>query len=96
VKGVVDSSDLPLNISARLLQQEPEVESHPLPASCQARGSNLLGALLAREEADRTPPAGRSSARCSRRAWSEDQANQAALLNLLRFASTREVTTTPR
>src|SRR5215472_13547481 len=50
VKGVVDSSDLPLNVSRELLQQEPEVEA--IKSGLTKRVLDLL-ARLARDEPEK-------------------------------------------
>ena len=50
VKGVVDSSDLPLNVSRELLQQEPEVEA--IRSGLTKRVLDLL-ARLAKDEPDK-------------------------------------------
>jgi len=87
VKGVVDSSDLPLNVSRELLQQEPEVEA--IRNSLTKRVLDLLG-RLAREEADKYAICWKEFGAVLKEGVVQDHANQAALLNLLRFASTRE------
>ena len=87
VKGVVDSSDLPLNVSRELLQQEPEVEA--IRNSLTKRVLDLLG-RLAREEADKYATCWKEFGAVLKEGVVQDHANQAALLNLLRFASTRE------
>ena len=50
VKGVVDSTDLPLNVSRELLQQEPEVEA--IRSGLTQRVLDLL-ARLAKDEPDK-------------------------------------------
>src|SRR5438309_2558996 len=50
VKGVVDSSDLPLNVSRELLQQDPEVEA--IRSSLTKRVLDML-ARLAKDEPDK-------------------------------------------
>ncbi len=50
VKGVVDSSDLPLNVSRELLQQEPEVEA--IRNGLTKRVLDML-AKLAKEEPEK-------------------------------------------
>ena len=62
VKGVVDSSDLPLNVSRELLQQDPEVEA--IRGGLTKRVLDLLGARSPRTSRRSTPPSGRNSARC--------------------------------
>jgi len=85
VKGVVDSSDLPLNISRELLQQEPEVEA--IRSSLTKRVLDLLG-RLAKEEPDKYATLWKEFGAVLKEGIAQDQANEAALLPLLRFAST--------
>ena len=85
VRGVVDSADLPLNVSRELLQQDPEAAA--IKAAITRRVLDLL-ARLAADEPEKY-----------RRFWSgfgnvlkegviEDPGNRERILPLLRFAST--------
>ena len=47
IKGVVDSSDLPLNVSRELLQQDPEVEA--IRGGLTKRVLDLLARLMKEE-----------------------------------------------
>jgi molecular chaperone HtpG len=85
VKGVVDSSDLPLNVSRELLQQEPEVEA--IRASLTKRVLDLL-ARLAKEEGEKYATFWKEFGAVLKEGTGQDRPNEAALLPLLRFAST--------
>src|SRR6201997_3373392 len=85
VKGVVDSSDLPLNISREILQQEPEVEA--IRSGLTRRVLDLL-ARLAQDEAEKYATFWQEFGTVLKEGIVQDHANQAPLLNLLRFAST--------
>ncbi|HYM26942.1 MAG TPA: molecular chaperone HtpG [Steroidobacteraceae bacterium] len=92
VKGVVDSSDLPLNVSRELLQQDPEVEA--IRAGLTKRVLDLLG-RLAKDEPDKYATFWKEFGAVLKEGVAQDPANQAAILPLLRFASTRESHDTP-
>jgi molecular chaperone HtpG len=92
VKGVVDSSDLPLNISRELLQQEPQVEA--IRNSLTKRVLDLL-ARLAKEEPEKYATFWKEFGTVLKEGVVQDQANQAAILALLRFASTHQADDTP-
>jgi molecular chaperone HtpG len=85
VKGVVDSSDLPLNVSREILQQEPEVEA--IRGGLTKRVLDLLG-RLAKDEADKYASFWKEFGAVLKEGVVQDPANQSALLPLLRFAST--------
>lgn len=85
IKGVVDSGDLPLNISRELLQQDKEVEA--MRAALARRALELL-AKLATEEAEKYATFWTEFGRVLKEGLSEDPANRERLLPLLRFAST--------
>jgi molecular chaperone HtpG len=85
VKGVVDSSDLPLNVSRELLQQDPEVEA--IRSGLTRRVLDLL-ARLAKEEPQKYASFWTEFGAVLKEGLVQDQANQGALLPLLRFAST--------
>jgi molecular chaperone HtpG len=85
VKGVVDSSDLPLNVSRELLQQEPEVEA--IRSGLAKRALDLIG-RLAREEPEKYATFWKEFGAVLKEGIAQDRANEAALLPLLRFAST--------
>jgi molecular chaperone HtpG len=87
IKGVVDSSDLPLNVSRELLQQEPEVEA--IRASLTKRVLDLLS-RLAKDEADKYATFWKEFGAVLKEGIGQDRANEAALLPLLRFASTSQ------
>src|ERR1700689_423274 len=87
VKGVVDSSDLPLNISREILQQEPEVEA--IRSGLTKRVLELL-ARLAQDEAEKYATFWKEFGAVLKEGIAQDHANQAAILPLLRFASTHE------
>jgi molecular chaperone HtpG len=87
VKGVVDSSDLPLNVSRELLQQEPEVEA--IRNGLTKRVLDML-AKLAKEEPEKYATFWKEFGAVLKEGVAQDAANRPALLQLLRFASTHE------
>jgi len=87
VKGVVDSGDLPLNVSREILQQEPEVEA--IRSGLTRRVLELL-ARLAKDEVEKYATFWKEFGAVLKEGIAQDHANQAAILPLLRFASTHE------
>ena len=87
VKGVVDSSDLPLNVSRELLQKEPEVEA--IRGSLTKRVLDMLS-RLAKDEPDKYATFWKEFGTVLKEGIGQDVANRTALLPLLRFASTHE------
>ena len=85
VKGVVDSADLPLNVSRELLQRNPDLDA--MRSAMTRRILDMLAKLASNEPED------------YRKFWAEfgptmkeglieDQANKDKLLKLMRFATT--------
>jgi molecular chaperone HtpG len=87
VKGVIDSSDLPLNVSRELLQQEPEVEA--IRGSLTRRVLDML-TRLAKDEPAKYATFWKEFGTVLKEGVAQDAANRSALLALLRFASTHE------
>jgi molecular chaperone HtpG len=85
IKGVVDSSDLPLNVSRELLQQDREVEA--MRAALTRRALDLL-TKLATDEPEKYQTFWREFGRALKEGLGEDPGNRERLLPLLRFAST--------
>ena len=85
VKGVVDSSDLPLNVSRELLQQDPEVEA--IRSGLTKRVLDLL-ARLGKEEPEKYATFWKEFGAVLKEGIAQDPANHTGLLPLLRFAST--------
>jgi molecular chaperone HtpG len=92
VKGVVDSSDLPLNISREILQQDPEVEA--IRSGLTKRVLDLLS-RLAKDEPDKYATFWKEFGTVLKEGIVQDPANQSAILPLLRFASTHNADDTP-
>ena len=84
-KGVVDSSDLPLNISREILQQDPEVEA--IRSGLTRRVLDLL-ARLAKDEPEKYATFWKEFGTVLKEGIVQDHANQNAILPLLRFAGT--------
>jgi molecular chaperone HtpG len=93
IKGVVDSSDLPLNVSRELLQQDPEVEA--IRSSLTKRVLDLL-ARLAKDDPEKYAAFWKEFGTVLKEGVVQDQANQTAILPLLRFASTHEESDLPK
>jgi molecular chaperone HtpG len=87
VKGVVDSSDLPLNISREILQQDPEVEA--IRSSLTRRVLDML-ARLAKEQPEKYATFWKEFGTVLKEGIAQDPGNQPAILSLLRVASTHE------
>jgi molecular chaperone HtpG len=85
LKGIIDSNDLPLNVSRELLQQDHEVEA--MRAALTRRGLELL-ARLAKDEPEKYAQFWREFGRVLKEGLSEDPGNRERLLPLMRFAST--------
>jgi molecular chaperone HtpG len=86
VKGVVDSSDLPLNVSRELLQQDADIEA--MRAGITRRVLDLL-ARLAREEGEKYASFWREFGAVLKEGVAEDAANRERIAKLLRFATTQ-------
>ena len=67
VKGVLDSADLPLNVSRELLQADSEVEA--MRGALTRRVLEMLAQAREGRGRRNTRRSGANSARCSRRAW---------------------------
>src|SRR5438067_8226172 len=85
VRGVVDSSDLPLNISRELLQQSRDVDA--IRAGCTKRVLDLLYDLAANER-EKYASFWREFGRVLKEGIGEDAVNRERLAKLLRFSST--------
>jgi molecular chaperone HtpG len=92
VKGIVDSNDLPLNVSRELLQADPEVEA--IRGGLTKRVIDLL-TRLATDEPEKYRTFWKEFGAVLKEGLAEDRANRDKLLPLLRFASSRETENDP-
>jgi len=93
VKGVVDSADLPLNVSRELLQESRDVKA--IREGCTKRVLSMLESLAdSDEQADREKfgTFWAQFGQVLKEGMGEDQANQERIAKLLRFASTQNDT----
>ena len=86
IKGVVDASDLPLNVSRELLQQNPELTS--MRAALTRRVLDMLD-KLARSEPDKYAKFWTQFGQVLKEGLIEDPVNKEKLVKLLRFASSK-------
>jgi molecular chaperone HtpG len=86
VKGVIDSNDLPLNVSRELLQNNEVIES--LRAATARRILDLLE-KMSKEEADKYAEFWKSFGPALKEGIAEDSANKDKIASLLRFETTR-------
>jgi len=87
VKGVVDSSDLPLNVSRELLQQNPEL--HAMRNALTRRALDMLQ-KLASGDADEYRAFWSNFGNVIKEGLVEDHANKDKVAKLLRFATTHD------
>ncbi|MGH8230102.1 MAG: molecular chaperone HtpG, partial [Steroidobacteraceae bacterium] len=92
-KGVVDSSDLPLNVSRELLQHDSEVDA--IKGSLTRRVLDMLQ-RLSTEKPDDYAVFWREFGAVLKEGLAEDAANRDKILPLLRFASTHSPDDEPR
>jgi molecular chaperone HtpG len=85
VRGVVDSADLPLNISREILQESRDIEA--IRAGCTKRILDLLDDM-AGNEPDKFATVWREFGAVLKEGVIDDQANRERIAKLLRFAST--------
>jgi molecular chaperone HtpG len=93
LRGVVDSNDLPLNVSRELLQQDSEVEA--MRTALTRRALDLL-ARLAKDEPDKYAAFWKEFGAVLKEGVGEDPANRERILGLLRFTTTHDEDDTPR
>jgi molecular chaperone HtpG len=86
VKGVVDSDDLPLNVSREILQHNRKIDTIR-----NANVKRVLGLLekMARDEGDKYQKFWNEFGRVMKEGPAEDFANREKIAGLLRFATTR-------
>ncbi|WP_020679849.1 molecular chaperone HtpG [Marinobacterium rhizophilum] len=89
IKGVVDSSNLSLNISREILQKDPHVDK--LRSALTKRVLDML-AKLAKNDADKYQTFWKEFGQVLKEGPAEDHANREKILKLLRFASTHSGT----
>ncbi|MCL4799641.1 MAG: molecular chaperone HtpG [Burkholderiales bacterium] len=85
VRGVVDSNDLPLNISREILQESKDVEA--IRSGCARRVLGLLEDLAANQP-EKYATFWNEFGRVLKEGLGEDVANRERIAKLLRFAST--------
>ncbi|MBK9625378.1 MAG: molecular chaperone HtpG [Rhodocyclaceae bacterium] len=94
VRGVVDSADLPLNVSREILQESKDIES--IRNGCSKKVLGMLADLASSEEASEQEKYTKFWAefgRVLKEGVGEDFANKEKIASLLRFASTLTDTT---
>src|SRR5690606_8973815 len=85
VRGVVDSNDLPLNISREILQQSRDIDA--IRAGCTRRALDLLQDL-ADNQKEKYATFWKEFGRVLKEGVGEDHANRSRIAKLLRFSST--------
>ena len=89
VRGVIDSNDLPLNVSREILQHSRDVEA--IRAGSVKKVLNLIEDLAANQP-DKFATFWREFGRAFKEGVGEDDANRERIAKLLRFASTHNDT----
>jgi molecular chaperone HtpG len=87
VRGVVDSNDLPLNVSREILQQSRDVDA--IRAGCTRRVLELLEDL-ARDQKEKYARFWDEFGRVLKEGVAEDASNRERIARLLRFSSTHD------
>ncbi len=87
VRGVVDSNDLPLNVSREILQQSKDIDA--IRSGCAKKVIGLLEEL-AENQQDKYATFWTEFGRVLKEGIGEDFANRERLAKLLRFATTRD------
>lgn len=85
VKGVVDSADLPLNISREMLQQDPAIDT--IRTGLTRRVLDLL-AKMTKDEPEKYATFWKEFGPVMKEGPAEDHANRERIAKLLRFSST--------
>lgn len=85
VRGVVDSSDLPLNVSREILQESKDVEA--IRAGCTKKVLGLLEEMAASDK-EKYATFWKEFGKALKEGVGEDFANKGRIAGLLRFAST--------
>ncbi|HEY5810410.1 MAG TPA: molecular chaperone HtpG, partial [Povalibacter sp.] len=85
VKGIIDSADLPLNISREMLQQDPAIDT--IRTGLTRRTLDLL-AKLAKDEPEKYATFWKEFGAVLKEGPGEDSANRERIAKLLRFSST--------
>ncbi len=85
VRGIVDSADLPLNVSREILQESKDIEA--IRAGCTRKVLSLLEGLAA-DEKEKYAAFWAAFGRVLKEGVGEDPANKEKIAGLLRFAST--------
>jgi len=86
VRGIVDSADLPLNVSREILQESKDIEA--IRKGCTAKVLSLLVDMAANEK-DKYAKLWAAFGRVLKEGVGEDFANKEKIAGLLRFASTQ-------
>jgi len=87
VRGVIDSNDLPLNISREILQESRDIEA--IRAGCTKRVLSLLEEL-AENQKEKYAAFWKEFGRVLKEGVGEDFANRERIAKLLRFSSTHD------
>jgi molecular chaperone HtpG len=87
VRGIVDSNDLPLNVSRELLQQNRDIDA--IRAGCTKRVLDLLAELAAKQP-DKYATFWKEFGRVLKEGVAEDAGNRERIAKLLRFSSTHD------
>ena len=87
VRGVIDSADLPLNISREILQENRQIQS--IRTGAVKRVLDLLGGM-AGDDSDKYAKFWDNFGRVLKEGVVEDDRNREQIAKLLRFASTRD------
>jgi molecular chaperone HtpG len=85
IKGVVDSADLPLNISREMLQQDPAIDT--IRTGLTRRSLDML-AKLAKDDATKYATFWKEFGAVLKEGPAEDHSNRERIAKLLRFSST--------
>ncbi len=85
IRGVVDSNDLPLNVSREILQQHPSVDS--MRSALTKRALDML-AKLAKSDAEQYATFWKEFGQVLKEGPAEDFANKEKIAGLLRFSTT--------
>jgi len=91
IRGVVDSSDLSLNVSREILQKDARVEA--MKSAVTRRALDML-AKLAKDDSEKYQKFWNTFGECLKEGPAEDHQNRERITKLLRFASTHTSTTT--